>query len=200
MLTYLAEELRTGDVAVAGAQAYADSAGQLLSPAQCSALLPPFCAEVGLAASAAGFQAQLQARLTAQAAESGVDYPDNADLVIDEQGTATLKRRRAAPPSPTALALEAELTRRMPERTLLGDPGPHRALAAMVAPLRPGIGIRPKLGDAFFRYVLATFTHGSNLGPARAARHIAGVSAHELGATARRHVTIGKLNSAIATS
>ena len=46
--------------------------------------------------------------------------------------------------------------------------------------------------------MLATFTHGSNLGPAQAARHIAGVSAHELGATARRHVTIGKLNSAIA--
>jgi hypothetical protein len=100
VLTYLAEELRTGDVAVAGAQAYANWAGQLLSPAQCTALLPPFCAEVGLAASAAGFQAQLQARLTAQAAESDADYPDNADLIIDEQGTATLKRRRAAPPSP----------------------------------------------------------------------------------------------------
>jgi hypothetical protein len=56
----------------------------------------------------------LQARLTAQAAESDAGYPDNADLVIDEQGTATLKRRRAALPSPTALALEAEVTRRMP--------------------------------------------------------------------------------------
>ena len=120
VLTYLAEELRTGDVAVAGAQAYANWAGQLLSPAGCATLLPAFCAEVGLPASAAGFRAQLQARLTAQAVESDAGYPDNADLVIDEQGTATLKRRRAAPPSPTALALEAELTRRMPERTLLG--------------------------------------------------------------------------------
>ena len=120
VLTYLAEELRTGDVAVAGAQAYANWADQLLSPAECAALLPAFCAEVGLPAGAAGFRAQLQARLTAQAAESDAGYPDNADLIIDEQGTATLKRRRAAPPSPTALALEAELTQRMPERTLLG--------------------------------------------------------------------------------
>jgi hypothetical protein len=78
VLTYLAEELRTGDVAVAGAQAYANWAGQLLSPAQCAALLPPFCAEVGLPASAAGFQAQLQARLTAQAAESDAWRPGRA--------------------------------------------------------------------------------------------------------------------------
>jgi hypothetical protein len=48
VLTYLAEELRTGDIAVAGAQAYANWADQLLSPAQCAELLPAFCAEVGL--------------------------------------------------------------------------------------------------------------------------------------------------------
>jgi TnpA family transposase len=46
--------------------------------------------------------------------------------------------------------------------------------------------------------VLTTFCYGTNLGPAQAARHIAGVSAHELGATARRHVTVEKLNRAIA--
>jgi hypothetical protein len=45
--------------------------------------------------------------------------------------------------------------------------------------------------------VLTTFTYGSNLGPAQAARHIAGVSARELGATARRYVIIGKLNGAV---
>ena len=198
VLTYLAEELRTGDVAVAGAQAYANWAGQLLSPAECAALLPAFCAEVGLPAGAAGFRAQLQARLTAQAAESDAGYPDNVDLVIDEQGTATLKRRRAAPPSPTALALEAELTRRMPERTLLGILARTGHWLQWWRRFGPASGSDPKLGDAFFRYVLTTFTYGSNLGPAQAARHIAGVSAHELGATARRHVTIGKLNSAIA--
>ena len=48
VLTYLAEELRTGDIAVAGAQAYANWADQLLSPAECAQLLPAFCAEAGL--------------------------------------------------------------------------------------------------------------------------------------------------------
>jgi Tn3 transposase DDE domain len=62
----------------------------------------------------------------------------------------------------------------------------------------PASGADPKLEDAFSRYVLTTFTLGSNLGAAQAARHIAGVTAHELGATARRHINIPKLNGAIA--
>ena len=146
VLTYLAEELRTGDVAVAGAQAYANWAGQLLSPAECAALLPAFCAEVGLPASAAGFRAQLQARLTAQAAESDAGYPDNADLVIDEQGTAIAQEaagRAAQPhgPCPGSGAGAADA-----RAHAAGDPGPHRALAGVVAPLRPGVGIRPETG------------------------------------------------------
>ena len=35
VFTYLAEELRTGDIAVAGADSYASWAGQLISPARC---------------------------------------------------------------------------------------------------------------------------------------------------------------------
>jgi hypothetical protein len=105
-------------------------------------------------ADGAGFRADLQGRLSAQCADCDGGYPDNADLVIDDQGVPSLKRYRAAAPTPTALALEAAIT-------------------------------------------LTTFTYGSNLGPAQAARHMAGVSAHELGATARRHATIGKLNLAI---
>jgi hypothetical protein len=116
VLTYLAEELRTGDIAVAGAQSYGDWAEQLISPERCAELLPEFCAEVGLPTDAQGFRQQLQARLTAQCAEADAGYPDNADLVIDEAGTPMLKQYRAAPPTPTALKLEAALRERMPER------------------------------------------------------------------------------------
>lgn len=53
-------------------------------------------------------------------------------------------------------------------------------------------------GVTHWGHVLTTFTYGCNLGPAQAARHIRGVSAHELGATATRHFSIEKLNQAIA--
>jgi TnpA family transposase len=198
VLTYLAEQLRTGDVAVAGAQAYANWADQLLTPAECAQLLPAFCAEVGIPADAVAFRAQLQARLGEHAAAADAGYPDNPDLVIDEQGTATLKRYRAAPPTATAAALEAAIAQRMPERTLLGILARTGHWLGWWRRFGPASGADPKLEDAFFRYVLTTFTYGTNLGPAQAARHIAGITAHELGATARRHTTIGKLNGAIA--
>lgn len=198
VLTYLADELRTGDIAVAGAQAYANWADQLLSPAECTRLLPAFCAEAGLPADGPGFRADLQGRLSAQCADCDGGYPDNADLVIDDRGVPSLKRYRAAPPAPAALALEAAVAERMPERTLLGILARTGHWLEWWRRFGPASGSDPKLADAFFRYTLTTFAYGSNLGPTQAARHMAGVSAHELGATARRHATIGKLNLAIA--
>ncbi|MGH3276614.1 MAG: Tn3 family transposase, partial [Streptosporangiaceae bacterium] len=198
VLTYLAEELRTGDIAVAGAQAYANWADQLLSPEECAQLLPAFCAETGLPGDGPGFRADLQGKLSARCADCDGGYPDNADLVIDDQGVPSLKRYRAAPPTATALALETAIAERMPERTLLGILARTGHWLEWWRRFGPASGSEPKLADAFFRYTLTTFTYGSNLGPAQAARHMAGISAHELGATARRHATIGKLNLAIA--
>src|SRR5699024_630279 len=52
---YLAEELRTGDIAVAGSNEYADWTQHLLPWHACERRLEGFCAEVGLPATAAGF-------------------------------------------------------------------------------------------------------------------------------------------------
>jgi TnpA family transposase len=109
-----------------------------------------------------------------------------------------LKQYRAPRPTETALALEAALRQRMPERTLLGILARTAHWLEWHRRFCPASGSDPKLADPLFRYVITTFCYGSNLGPAQAARHIAGVSAHELSATARRHVTVDKLNRAIA--
>src|SRR5664279_1538148 len=198
VLTYLAEELRTGDVAVDGAQAYASWADQLISVERCAQLLPNFCAEVGLPDNARAFREALHTKLADQCAATDAGYPDNADLVIDDAGRPSLKQYRAPRPTDTALALEAALRRRMPERTLLGVLARTAHWLEWHRRFSPASGSDPKLADPFFRYVITTFCYGTNLGPAQAARHIAGVSAHELSATARRHVTVDKLNKAIA--
>jgi TnpA family transposase len=198
VLTYLAEELRTGDVAVEGAQSYASWADQLISVERCVQLLPVFCAEVGLPDTAQGFREALHTKLTAQSAATDAGYPDNADLVIDDAGRPSLKQYRAPRPTESALALEAALRARMPERTLLGVLARTAHWLEWHRRFSPASGSDPKLADPFFRYVITTFCYGTNLGPAQAARHIAGVSAHELSATARRHVTVEKLNKAIA--
>ena len=84
MFTYLASGLRTGDIAVRGSQAYANSAAQLLPWEDCQELLDEFCAEAGLPSSPHAFTDALRARLAGQAAAVDAGYPENTDLVIDQ--------------------------------------------------------------------------------------------------------------------
>ncbi|MCA1678088.1 MAG: transposase, partial [Actinobacteria bacterium] len=187
-----------GDVAVRGSEAYANWAAKLLGWEQCEPLLDEFCAEVGLPATAGAFTEQLRARLTAKAAEVDAGYPDNADLVIDDDGRPSLKRRKGKDRSPSAIALEEQIKERMPERSVLEILARTAYWIQWWRHFGPASGSDAKLSDPPLRYVLTTFAYGSLLGPAQAARHMRGVSAHELGATANRHVTIDKLNRAIA--
>ena len=199
VFTYLASELRTGDIAVRGSQAYANWAAQLLAWEDCKRLLGEFCAEAGLPTTAQAFADALRVELADQAATVDAGYPENADLVIDQAtGVPSLKRRRGKDSDPSALVLEEALKERMPERTLLEILARTAYWLEWWRRFGPASGSDPKLADPLLRYVLTTFTYGANLGPAQAARHIRGVSAHELGATAARHFTTDKLNRASA--
>ncbi len=198
VLTYLAEELRTGDIAVLGAATYANWADQLLTPAEAAVLLPGFCAEVGIPDTAAEFRMDLQTRLDTQCRSTDAAYPDLADFTIDDSGRPSLKQYRAAPATKSAQALALALRDRMPERTLMGILARTGHWLEWWRRFSPASGSDPKLKDPFVRYIITTFTYGTNLGPAQAARHIAGVTAHELATTSGRHVTIDKLNKAIA--
>jgi hypothetical protein len=199
VFTYLASELRTGDIAVRGSQAYANWAEQLLPWEDCEGLLDGFCAETALPNTAPAFTEQLRTRLADQAAVVDAKYRENTDLMIDpETGKPSLKQHRAGKPVDGPLALEEALKERMPERTLLEILARTAYWVEWWRRFGPASGSDPKLAGPLLRYVLTTFTYGCNLGPAQAARHIRGVSAHELGSTAARHFTTGKLNLASA--
>ncbi|WP_329013490.1 transposase [Streptomyces sp. NBC_00690] len=119
VFTALAEELRTGDVAVVGSEEYADWSKQLLDWEVVQEKLGTYLVEVGLC-------------------EEG--ETDGFDAV----------------------------------------------------------SFRRQLDDPFGRYVITTFVKGTNMGPYEAARHIPGVSGHELAYVANRHFSIVLLNEAIA--
>ena len=162
VFSHLATELRTGDVAVVGSDSYANLHDQLLGWDECEPLVAGYCAEAGLPADAAGFVDALRAQLTTVAARVDAGYPDNADLVIEESGEPMLKRRRGTDRRASALALEAALTERLPEWSLLDVLtrtaywlGWHRRFG-------PLSGSDPKIRDALGRYVLLTFCARSN--------------------------------------
>lgn len=142
-------------MAVLGSNEYADWSAHLLPWEECQPKLAAFCEKVGLPGTPAGFVAHLKdAHLTA-AAHLDAGYLDNADLVIDDNGVPTLKRRRGKGTDAEAERLAAGIERRMPERSLLsivphlqGLPGGrpqrvyHRPAAVSGRPGAAGAGQR----------------------------------------------------------
>ena len=139
VFTYLAGELRTGDIAVTGAGEYADWRANLLPWSECEPLLEGFCAEAGLPATAAGFTEQLRHAHLDAAAALDAGYEDNADLVIGEDGVPSLKRRRSAGTPQAAEKLAEAIGPADAGAVAAVDRGPYRLLAGLAPPLRPGL-------------------------------------------------------------
>lgn len=205
VFTALAEELRTGDVAVVGSEEYADWSEQLLAWEVVQETLGSYLVEVGLAEAgesaefdATFFRRQLEDKLRGAAAAADAGYPENDGLVIDpETGIPSLKAFRADGQRPSAKRLEQEIKARMPERSLMGIVARTAYWVEWWRRFGPPSGNEPKLDDPFGRYVITTFVKGTNMGPYEAARHIPGVSGHELSYVANRHFSIVLLNEAV---
>jgi hypothetical protein len=77
VFTHLALDLKAGDLAVLGAEQYADYRAQLLPWEACARLLESYCAAVGLPTTAHAFVQQLRQDLTTAAEATDRGYPEN---------------------------------------------------------------------------------------------------------------------------
>ena len=112
VFTYLAEELRTGDIAITGAGEYADWRANLLPWEECEPLLEGFCAGAGLPATAAGFTERLRHAHLDAAARAG-------RRVRGQRRPGDRRGRRARPSSGAA----ARAPRRPPRSWRRRSPG-----------------------------------------------------------------------------
>jgi TnpA family transposase len=209
----LAAELKSGDVAVLGSDAYTDYRDQLLPWAECLSLLPAYCAELELPTTAKAFVADLKQRLSDAARHFDQSFPKNDQVSINDQGEPVLKRTPGREVSPTAEVLESNLIARLPERALLDmltnvvswtnctrHFGPLSGSDPKLKRRRPAPGTDdPDAHGTIDNYIYLLFAYGTNMGPTQAARHLRGVvSAHTLSYLNRRHVTSIKLDAALA--
>ncbi|MFI6927728.1 hypothetical protein ACIBIZ_47900 [Nonomuraea spiralis] len=118
VFSYLAAELRSGDIAVAGSESYANLHEQLMSWQECKPLVARFCEQAGIPSEPSQLTAFFRDKLAALAQSVDAGYPSNTDLVL-EGGRPVLKRRKGAERRPEALELEAALHDRLPQRALL---------------------------------------------------------------------------------
>lgn len=193
----LANELRSGDIAVEGALSFADYRTSLMPWEECEPLVADYCKQTGLPGDADSFVADLREKLSDQALATDQGYPDNAALLIDDHGEPHLKRHRARPIPEGVGVLADAIAQRMPVRSLIDILWDVNCWTNFTRQFGPVSGSDPKLSDPASRYVLVVFAYGTNMGPAQAARHMRGaVSAHQLGFVNRRHVDANKLEAA----
>ncbi len=195
---YLASELKSGDVCVIGSEDYADYREQLLSWLDCQPLLDEYCENLNLPNHPDDFIKHLKSWLSETAKIVDRGYPQNTQVVIDEEGEPVLKRLPKKTEKASVKALEALIEERMPERNLIDLLRNVDYWTNFTRHFGPLSGSEPKLERARERYLLTVFTYGCYLGPYQAARHMRGaVTAHTLSFVNRRHISLSKLNSAL---
>ena len=198
VFSHVAGELKTGDLCVEGSERYADYREQLLPWGECEPLVEEHCRELGLEPRPEGFIRQLRGMLSETARNVDRSYPENASVVIGEDGEPVLKKAPAKKPARPVKALEATIAERMPERNLTDVVCAGEHWTGWTRHLGPLSGSEPKLKNARERYLITAFGYGTNMGPAQTARHTRGLaSAHELGYVNRRHVSAKKLEAAV---
>lgn len=197
VFTYLAEGLKTGDLAVRGSAQYADFRTQLLPWEQCEPKLVDVCREVGLASTPQSFVFQLWIWLKLVAEEVDQGYPDQSSLVIADDGTPVLKKLPKTVPTQEVEAFEQVVHARMPSRSVLEVLWNTAHWTDWPRHFGPLSGSEPKMDNATIRYLLATFCYGSNLGPAETERHTSGaIAAQTLSTINRQHISQPMLEAA----
>jgi TnpA family transposase len=196
VFSYLAAELRSGDIAVIGSDSYANLHAQLMSWDECAPLVPEFCGQAGIPADATALVAHYRTQLIRTAAAVDAGYPANTDLVL-EGDRPVLKQRKGADRRPSAIALEQAIHQRLPERSLLDILTRVAYLTGWHRHFGPASGSDPKIRDTLGRYVTTAYAYGTNLGAAEVARHMRGkVSAHEIYTAGNKHSDPTKVHRA----
>lgn len=198
VFSYLAAELKSGDIYVFGSESFADYREQLLTWAECETQVGTYCQNLGFPLDAEGFINHLKSWLHEIASSVDGAYPENTSLIINEVGEPVLKRLSRQSLSPSLQALEVIIEERMEERNLIDILRNVDYWTNFTRHFGPFSGSDPKIDRANERYLLTTFTYGCNLGPTQAARHMRGVVTPQmLSFINQRHVSLKGLNSAL---
>lgn len=198
VFVYVAYELKTGDLCVAGSEQYADYRAQLLPWEECAPRVADYCQALGLPSTPHEFVAGLREWLTETAEEVDKGFPENKQIIISPKGEPVLKRTRRGKPSPTLAPLKTMLDLRLPQRHLIDIVRNVEHWTNWSRHFGPLSGSEPKIENPRERYILTTFGYGCNIGPAQLARHLRGhVSAHQLWSVNLRHSTAKRIDAAI---
>ncbi|BAQ63161.1 mobile element protein (plasmid) [Geminocystis sp. NIES-3708] len=198
IFSYLAFELKSGDICLKGSSEYADWRTQLLSWDECEVIVDNYCENLGLPKTAQIFVNNLKSFLIQTAEKVDLNYPNNSSLIINDEGEPILKKVTKNEVSSTLKNLEVIIEERMPNYNLIDILKNVNYWTNFTRHFAPLSGSDPKIDNPTERYLLTTFTYGCNLGPSQAEKHMREIISSKLiSFINRRHINTDSLNKAI---
>lgn len=197
VLSHVANELRSKDLFIMGADSFADYREDLIPLDKCKEMMADYCKNLEIPLNSCEAINNLKIKLTNKAKKVDSIYPDVTELVIDDDGAPSLKKREPKRKPSSALWLEKILKQRMQKRNLIDVFCSSHFYCGWADVFGPISGSESKLKSKIESYLLTNFSYATGLGPTQTALHVRGeVSAHTISWVNRRHVTPEMLDNA----
>jgi TnpA family transposase len=198
VFSYLAVELRRGDIYIVGSEEFADYRQQLLSWEECQPRLAAYCKALALPVTATGFVQQLQELLTSVTQQVDAAFSESSAFSIDPEGKPHLKRATTRPLPEGFEEFEEAMKARLPERHLLEILKHVHYWVNYTRHFGPPSGSDAKMSDAISKYLVTVFGYGCNLGAAQTARHTRGiVTRRSMKRIGDQHISASNLEAAL---
>ena len=169
----MADELGTGDIAIADSERYADYRTQLLSDAECESRLAAYCQATGLPTTAADFAQHYRNALTKSWDEANA-YVDSHPFKLDKDERPKLPKAPGKSVSHSLKQLQDRIAARLARRTLLQILCEGDQAVKFTRHFGLPSGADPKIKQPKSRYISTIFCYGTNLRPTQTARHMRG--------------------------
>jgi len=195
LLTQVMWDLKSGDLAVAGGDKFADYRSQLLTWDECAKEQSIYGEQVGLPVDPNAFVAKMHGELSAAATSADTSFPKNQHARFEKGEVILSKLERRAVPDDYKL-LDKLLTERMPQLNIIDVLADTDHWLNWTTTFGPLSGHEAKIDNPRGRYIATTFCYGCNLGPTQTAQSIKGLDRRQVSLMNQRHATEETLDEA----
>ena len=202
ILSEAVNEFRAGDLITTSSELFSGYKSQLLSKEECSSKINDYCNAVNISATGKEGVKLLKEQLLSTAKKLDNDYPNIKGFTIDNKGNPILSKPKAKPKNSITTWLKTQIKLRNKEKHVLDVLCSTNHLTGWANNFGHVSGVAGRIDNAIEKYILATFSAGTGLGPTQTVKHFKSasnfeVTPHTLSWLIRRHISIAKLDKAI---
>jgi len=202
ILSEAVNEFRAGDLITTNSELFSGYKSQLLSKEECSSKINDYCNAINISATGPEGVKSLKEQLLSTAKQLDDDCPNVKGFTIDNKGNPILSKPKAKSKNNTTSWLKTQIKMRIKEKHILDVLCSTNHLTGWANNFGHVSGVAGRIDNSIEKYILATFSAATGLGPTQTVKHFKSssnfeVTPHTLSWIIRRHISIAKLGKAI---